>query len=411
MPPRPDRSAWPLPLGFHVMTSAMTWNGAVAGLPGFLAGVHINHQSLNEEGKRLRAALKKSGPGLLPAVSDAAIDRVRAMLDGVRQYQAHPFARQMTEPPTFHREGSLRLLDYGPGCRDEDAPALVAVPSLINPAHILDLGPGRSLMRHLATTAVRPLLVDWGAPEGAETSFDPGDYVTRRLEPAIQKVAEATGRPVTLLGYCMGGNLALAAAARMPDLVGALVLLATPWDFHAESAVQSRSTAAVFAGTLAMMDGHETVPMELMQLFFASLDPTLVDRKFRRFAAIDPASPEAALFVAIEDWNNSGAPLARKVAARCLGDWYAHNLTARGEWQVAGSVIDPAAIHQPALVIAPEADRIVPPASALALADALPNATARRAAGGHVTMIVGKRAQKGLWKPLGDWLEALATPA
>lgn len=407
---RPDRSAWPLPLGFHVMTSAMTWNGAVASLPGFLAGAEINHQSLDAEGKRLRAALKKSGPRLLSAVSDAALDRVRTMLDGVRQYQTHPFARQAEEPPTFHREGSLRLLDYGPDYGEGDSPALVAVPSLINPAYILDLGPGQSLMRHLGTTGHRPLLVDWGAPKGEELSFDPGDYVTRRLEPALRKVVEETGQPVTLLGYCMGGNLALAAAARLPDLVGALVFLATPWDFHAQSAVQSRSTAAIFTGTLAMMDGRQTVPMEMMQLFFASLDPTLVDRKFRRFAAMDPASANAELFVAIEDWNNSGAPLAKDVAARCLNDWYAHNLTARGKWQVTGSVIDPATIRQPALVIAPEADRIVPPASALALADALPNATRRRAAGGHVTMIVGKRARQSLWEPLGHWLQTQAAP-
>ncbi len=44
------------------------------------------------------------------------------------------------------RDGSTRLLDYRPA---GGAPLLV-VPSLINRAYILDLAPGRSLLRHLA---------------------------------------------------------------------------------------------------------------------------------------------------------------------------------------------------------------------------------------------------------------------
>ena len=36
------------------------------------------------------------------------------------------------------------------------------------------------------------------------------------------------------MGYCMGGTLAVALAARKPRRVSKLALLAAPWDFHAD---------------------------------------------------------------------------------------------------------------------------------------------------------------------------------
>lgn len=402
-----DRSLYPRPLGFHIMMSAMTWNGAVVGLPGFCRGLSLSHGSLRDEAIELSGALARSlneaGPGLMQAVTEKALARIEAMLDGVRAYQTHPYARSMPDPPVLCRQGSLSLLDYG-ASQTPDNGVVVAVPSLINPSFILDLGPERSLMRHLAKTGFHPLLVDWGSPGEPEKDFDVGDYIIHHLEPAIERAALKQGGPVPLIGYCMGGNLALALAARRPDLVSSLLLLATPWDFHATSIIQSRALATIFAGALTALKPGQTVAVDLIQLLFASIDPTLTDRKFRRFATLDPESSEAELFVAIEDWNNGGAPLTAAVARECLGDWYGENLTARGEWHVGGVAIDPTTIRHPALVVAPRADRIVPPESALALGKHLPNSQVMRAKGGHVTMIVGHSAPHGLWSPMVDWL-------
>ena len=50
--------------------------------------------------------------------------------------------------------------------------------------------------------------------------------------------------------------------------------------------------------------------VDAIQTLFYSLDPFLVIRKFLAFDRLDPASPEAAHFVALEDWLNDGVPLA-----------------------------------------------------------------------------------------------------
>src|SRR5690606_25917063 len=101
-----------------------------------------------------------------------------------------------------------------------------------------------SLMRWLAGQGFRPYLVDWGAPGAEERQFDLTAYVAARLEPALDAALAASGRKPAVIGYCMGGLLALALALRRaPDIAG-LACLATPWDFHAERADQARLLGA-----------------------------------------------------------------------------------------------------------------------------------------------------------------------
>jgi polyhydroxyalkanoate synthase len=96
--------------------------------------------------------------------------------------------------------------------------------------------------------------------------------------------------------------------------------------------------------------------------------------------------------MAVEDWLNDGVPLAGPAAREALDRWYLGNETARGTWDVGGQIITPQALETPSLVIIPERDRIVPPESALALAQALPQAHVRTVPLGHVGMVIGRQA-------------------
>jgi len=46
----------------------------------------------------------------------------------------------------------------------------------------------------------------------------------------------------------------------------------------------------------------------------------------------------------------------------------------------------------------------VPPGSARALAEALPNPKIHSPVAGHIGMVVGRNAETALWEPLRDWL-------
>ncbi len=421
--PNPPRRMGPRPLGLHLATAVTTWlncatalplsssglrgssprNGAVAGLPW--------HPSLRDQAAALGRELAGADP---EAFGRAVVREVRLRLDeldrGISRYRHHPYRRDLSAPAAVWRQGTTRLLDYGSGASDAAAPLLV-VPSLVNRGYILDLWAGRSLMRSLAAAGFRPFLVDWDAPGPAERAFGLTAYIAGRLGAALDHVMALTGRRPVLIGYCMGGLLALALARIRPGDVAGLVLLATPWDFHADKAELGRGVARAIAPSLPLFERIGAVPTDLLQGLFAALDPFLVVRKFRAFARLDPDSERAREFVALEDWLNDGVPMAAPVARECLLGWYGENTPARGEWQVAGQAIRPEEVTVPALVVVPEQDRIVPPPSARRLAQSIEGATVVTAPFGHIGMVASNRAPVELWPEIVAWLAGrLATP-
>ncbi len=191
-------------------------------------------------------------------------------------------------------------------------------------------------------------------------------------------------------------------------MVGALALLAAPWDFHAERGGQARLLGQLAEPLTRAFATLGEVPVDLLQLLFAALDPLLAVRKFSRFAALAPGSAEEREFVAVEDWLNDGVPLVLPVARECLGGWYGANTPGRGLWRIAGRSVLPERVAAPSLVILPAHDRIVPPKTADALADALPGAERLMPSLGHVGMMVAREAGQQVWRPLAQWLRAKA---
>jgi len=351
-------------------------------------------------GSALDALRRGGNPAAHEAFRAAVLRRLwrqdAALLKGLAAYRRHPHRRALDDPPVLWREGAARLLDFGgPG------PPVLFVPSLVNRAHVLDLDEGASLLRFLRAEGVRPLLLDWGWPGPLERRFTLTDHVAGRLERALLAAPEG----VVLAGYCMGGLLALAASLRLPGRVRALALLATPWDFHADPG--AARLARLLPGLEPVMEATGGLPVDALQAMFALLDPYGVAQKFRAFARLDPASPRARRFVALEDWLNDGVPLAVPVARETIGGWYGANTPARGEWAVAGLPVDPRAWTGPAFLAIPARDRIVPPASAGALAAAMPGAVVHEAAAGHIGMVAGQGAEAALWRPFLGWLRGL----
>lgn len=338
------------------------------------------------------------------ALSVEGSRRLEAFLAGVEAYRRHPYRRSLPEPPVLWREGTTRLLDYGlPGAAG--TPVLV-IPSLINRAYILDLTARRSFMRYLAGKGFRPFLVDWDAPGAQEARFGLDDYVADRLGRVLDAVLVTAGRPV-VVGYCMGGLLALALGVLRQADVRGLGLLATPWDFHAPSSRYARMLGGLhqpFEDALTLFDG---LPTDLLQTLFSTIEPGGIARKFIAFGRLPALGAKARDFVALEDWLNDGVSLVAAVARECLFDWYVENRPGRGTWMVSGSAITPRAFVKPCLAMIPAHDRIVPPESALALAGSLPNARYRLVPLGHIGMMAGARAKTRVYAVLARWLMRL----
>lgn len=407
--PAPHRIGEPSPLIFHMFAALTGYQQALMAAPmaqdpGFPWAPHLRDAAEGLTGEAERLALAREIGA-----------RLTAMVAGIERWQAHPYRRNLADPPSLWKSGSTRLLDYGqvPEAVKEGRPLLV-VPSLINRAYILDLLPERSLLRWLARRGFRPLLLDWGEPGPEERGFGVAEYGRERLLPALTALREGTGGPVPVLGYCMGGTLAAGIAARAPENVSALVTIGAPWAFDAAEGISGGLRAMLRAEgperVKALLEGlgdaFGTVPVLLLQTLFALVNPMQVAIKFQRFGRLDRDGAAARHFVALEDWLADGVPMATRAAVDLLVDWQLRNRIIRGGWSFLGGTVRAEAIRAPTLAFCGQNDSIAPPSLARALPEAVPGARIIAPPTGHVGMVAGGGAPAQVWRPLAGFLDA-----
>ena len=200
----------------------------------------------------------------------------------------------------------------------------------------------------------------------------------------------------------------LALALRRPAEIGCLALLATPWDFHAERAGAGATAWPTPPNALCFLPARRAVPVEVIQMPVPDARPVLAERKFIRFAGLDPSRRGGAqLSSRSKTGSMTACRLARKVARECARSWYARQPA--GPRLVAGRRASSSIrglLRRPALVVVPSRDRIVPPSSAEPLAAELPRrrpCCARRS--GHVGMMSAARAPaNAVDRRIAEWL-------
>lgn len=340
------------------------------------------------------------GPHPLPMFLSLAgrktgADRARLadVLAGLRAYQQAALPAPRPPAPILARCGGVTLRSIG---GPASAPATVVVPSLINAPIVLDLAEGRSLVRFLAAAGHRVLMVDWGPMRRSERRLGLAGLVSVRLMPLL---AGLEG-PLRLVGYCLGGTLAVAAAQLLGPRLDRLALIAAPWHFDGFPDRTRRDALESWRAIRPLGERLGAVPVSLLNPLFWSLDEDAVIEKFARLGRRPPGDPHIGWFAAVEDWANSGAPLTRAAARDLFLAGFGADRIGQGRWQVAGQPIRPEALTAPILDAGATRDRIVPAAARLRRpVDRRIDVTS-----GHVGMVVGGGARAGLWEPLSNWL-------
>lgn len=401
------RRSGPVPLVLHMAMARSQYASAQAALASLLGSEHSSGNN-GAYAQPLRAWYDDYRD-VPPAQLSAALarhceDRLALFIKGIELYQTDAYARPQSAAETVLHIHAAALKDHG-----GSGPPVLLVPSLINPSWVLDLLPGTSFAQHLVQQGFHVYSMDWGRPRAKERRFTLSDYVEKRLVAALEYIQFQNG-PCHLIGYCLGGNIALAGALVRPDLVRSFCAIATPWDFGAMGASARSIVAATYQQVRPVLAKTGEMPADALQALFAQLDPTQIERKFVKFAALDPHDPDQRKkidhFIAVEDWSNEGPPLASGVVEDCFLKFYAGNDAYKGAWRVAGQPVDPRQLACPALVLAAGKDKIVPQASTLALAERLPAPEVITPHAGHVGMMVGQQAEAMCWQPVSAWLSS-----
>lgn len=331
---------------------------------------------------------------------------LQKFISGTEKYRHHPYQRPDTDAQEIERYGQSRLLCYNP--KSNSTPVLV-VPSLINRSYILDLKDDFSFMRFLAEQGLSAYMLDWGDVTEEEKAYNFDDYYQKRLIPTLEKVSSLhDGKPLHVLGYCMGGTMALALACLKPDVTASLTLVAAPWDFHAENKENALAAGQAYDVMRPMVETCGYLMPDILQLFFTAVDPLFALQKFVKFADIDDVSEAAENFVAVEDWLNDGVPLVAGVAQTAFIDWYRDNETLLERWKILGEPIRPSRLNMPVHIITASRDKLVPPSSALSFWDGIhPHSTEHIFETGHIGLMGGSKAQSYVWPSIANWICAV----
>jgi polyhydroxyalkanoate synthase len=318
--------------------------------------------------------------------------------------------------PAFevHRENKWRLLRYvprapGPAFRTP----VVLIPSLINRHYVLDLMPGKSFAEWLVAKGHDVYCIDWGTPSDEDRYVDFDDVADRAIGRAIRVACRTAGaEKAHVLGYCLGGTLAVIHAAVRPEHVASLTLLAAPIAFHDDGLLSTWTRTKNF-DVDALVAGAGNVPWQLLQSAFHMLRPTLNLQK--AVTMLDKAWDDEFMdgFLAIETWGSDNVSFPGACYRTYIEELYRADGLLNETFALSGHPVRLRDVRCPVLAVTFEHDSIVPWQSAAIVLDRIGSEDKHRLhlAGGHVGAVVSKKAAAGLWPALSTFWADREVPA
>jgi polyhydroxyalkanoate synthase subunit PhaC len=286
-------------------------------------------------------------------------------------------------------------------------PPVLVVHSLVSRSYVLDLYRGNSAIAFLLRAGLDVLLLDWAPPDEADAENTLETYADDYLPHAIAAARAVTGADeLTVLGYCLGGDLALLSLARHPELpVRNLALMATPVDFTHMGAL----SALVRRGRLDaadLVDRSGNVPPGSVETAFRLLKPTGEAAQYANLwqRLCDEEYVEG--YQAMNRWVHDHVPFPGAAFEQLVEQLIRDNALMAGTLELGGRRVDLGEIRCPVLSVVAERDHIVP----LRAAEPIPrlvgaeDASELRLRAGHVGLVAGRSAAKVTLPGIAGWI-------
>jgi poly[(R)-3-hydroxyalkanoate] polymerase subunit PhaC len=299
--------------------------------------------------------------------------------------------------------------------RRTPAPVLL-VPPLAAPAICFDLRRGCSLAEYLVRSGRSTYLVDYGAIQFADRDLGIEHWVHDVIPGAVRAAAhDGGGRPVRIVGWCLGGIMSLLAHAADAELpIESIALVASPWDVGKVPMVAPlRPIDAMTRGWLITQLyralGGAPAPLVKRGYQLAGFDKYVM--KPWTVASNAHDRDLLAQIEAVDAFMDRMHAYPGRTFGQLYHRFLRTNDLATGRLELGGQEISLEAATVPLLAIAGLGDGIAPVKACHHLADLVPNAPAVRletAPGGHLGVLTGRRARGTTWRILDEWLD---TPA
>jgi polyhydroxyalkanoate synthase len=309
------------------------------------------------------------------------------------------------------RQGPARLLRY----RSEEvryAEPVVMFIGLVSRSYILDLHRQNSLVRRLLDAGLDVYVLDWGTPTRADAQSTLETYVLRYLPRALRAATSQSGAErASLLGYCMGGNLALLGLAAQELPVRSLVTLATPVDFEALPGL---------AGTIRrrevdvadLLDWSGNVPPEYLAAFFRVRKPTADIPQLARLWENLWNEEYIESHQAMARWAGEHVPFPGAAFRQVADQWLRRNGFMTSALRLAGEPVDLRRVRSPTLSILALRDDLVPPEAARPIGELIgaDEFELLELDAGHAGLTTSRAAAKTTMPVIQRWMTDHNTP-
>lgn len=311
-----------------------------------------------------------------------------------------------TPKETVWRKDKVELWRYANSQVTQGSPILLVM-SVVTRSYIFDLLPGESIVEQLIEAGFDVFLVDWGVPDASDSQNTLEMYVDGYLPHAVDVVCRNFGYDdVSVVGYCLGGMLALLCAAGNTDIpIRNLVLVATPIDY----AAMGLPVSLIREGRLdprTLIDDTGNVPPDVLLNSFRLRNPTGELAQYANLVERLRNEEYVRVFRAMNQWIHDHIPFPGELASQMVDLLARGNQLMTGQIQLGGRRITLSALTCPVLNVMAEKDDVVPLASASPVKTLLGTSDFEelRVPAGHVALVTGRLGRTVTVPGIIDWL-------
>lgn len=268
----------------------------------------------------------------------------------------------ITPGRVVYRNHLIELIQYQAQTSTVYKEPILIVPAWIMKYYILDLSPNNSMVKWLVSQGHTVYIISWRNPDSRDRNLGMDEYYRLGVMAAIDKISCIQPKvQIHLMGYCLGGTLAIIAASAMQSdgdkRLKTLSLLAAQGDFTE-------------AGELMLfINKGEIYFLENMMWEKGYLDTKQMSGSFQMLRSYDLIwskmiqdymHGEHRGMIDLLAWNADATRMPYKMHSEYLEKLFLNNDLVSGRYTVEGQYIASENIEVPAFVVSTEKDHVAP---------------------------------------------------
>jgi polyhydroxyalkanoate synthase subunit PhaC len=306
------------------------------------------------------------------------------------------------------RNDLMELIQYAPQTGQVRGVPLLASPPWINKYYVMDLSPGRSFIEWAVQHHRTVFAISYRNPGPSMSGVTLDDYLIHGPRTALDVICDITGSAtVDIVGLCLGGALTAMLAAYLAHTgdgrIGSITLLNTLLDYSEPGVLGAFSDEQTVSRLEAKMAQAGVMEGSAMAATFDVLRANDLIFNYVVSNWLLGQSPPAFDILA---WNADSTRLPAAMHSFYLRALYVHNRLARGDLELAGTLLSLADVKSDTYIVGAVNDHIVPWASSYK-ATGLLGGSVRYvlSSGGHIAGIVNPPGPKSWYEAGGHYPE------